>query len=327
MEERKVGDRRVRRSWFRTSGLAVAIMAGILTIVCVPGAARAQVAFHDTTFNEGDWTTEVFFRSGQGGSATAVQSLVGGNPGAHRLVTHTIGTRPAQVFVVHERAGATYDPSTQGAIAAIDYSFDARTFSDPGYGGQSATLAIRQGGVVYCGPFFANGEFIWRSTAQSGLVASNFTVLNGAAHPDFSSTGDPLHFGLVTSNTNPEGGIIGQSTTIVGYDNWSVGVAATTGIGSWSDPVTLEPAASPNPLHDGAVIRFALENAGRVHLSIFDARGGRVREFDLLILSPGPHSVRWDARDSGGRGVAAGTYFYRIDAGDRVARGRMTLLP
>ena len=61
-------------------------------------------------------------------------------------------------------------------------------------------------------------------------------------------------------------------------------------------------------------------------LHIFDVLRRRVR---TLVDSPQPagsHRRVWDGTDQGGRPVATGVYFYRLDTGsERVAR-RMVLL-
>ena len=86
----------------------------VMCFVCVSLAGRvaATVVYGDTEFAPGDWTEQVFYTSGNGGTGSAIQLLAGGNPGACRRVTHNIGGRPAQVALAHEFTGATYDPQS-----------------------------------------------------------------------------------------------------------------------------------------------------------------------------------------------------------------------
>ena len=43
-------------------------------------------------------------------------------------------------------------------------------------------------------------------------------------------------------------------------------------------------------------------------------------------MQPGYHSVDWDGSDNAGRTIASGIYFYRLAAGDKVAKKKMVLL-
>jgi hypothetical protein len=307
----------------RSATVLVVLSAGMIGVLGPLATAGAQVTFQDSTFADLDWTLEVFFVGGSGGTASAEQALGGGNPGSHRQVTHNLGSRPAQVAVFHQRSGAAYDPQVQGPISGVDFSFDAKTFADDGYGGQSSSLGIRQGGVVYTGPGFANGESVWQGFFQTGVAAGAFTDWNGSAHPDFSGSGGIMHFGLVTSNTNPPGGIIGPSSTTVGYDNWSVAIATTSGVGEGLLPNSRETGAVPNPFGRQTTLRFALERSETVSFRVFDSSGRVIREISLLELTPGPHSVSWDGLDSAFRRAPAGMYFYRIATDSWTATGRM----
>jgi hypothetical protein len=312
----------------RYACIALALAMWTAAFAIATDRALGHVAFQDDTFNDADWTATVFFTSGNGGTGSAAQSIDGGNPGAYRGVTHQMGSRPAQLAMAHECAGATYDPQTQGAISSIAFSFDAATFFDPGYGGQSATVAIRQDGVYYGGPFFANGADIWRNTTHTGLVARDFTEWGvPGSNPDFSASGGPLQFGLITSNTNPADGIIGSSTTIVGYDNWTVLVTQHV---SNADTRGVLPqiahAAAPNPCTRGTAIRFALERSTEVDVGVFDASGRELRHFELHTLMPGLYSVSWDGRDASGQQAPIGTYFYRIVTDAQTATGRLVVM-
>ena len=70
----------------------------------------------------------------------------------------------------------------------------------------------------------------------------------------------------------------------------------------------------PNPTRDTALIHYSLDRPSPVTLVIYDAAGRRVREVRRGDSAAGPHSYRWDGRDQRGRRVAAGTYFYAVEA-------------
>ena len=50
-------------------------------------------------------------------------------------------------------------------------------------------------------------------------------------------------------------------------------------------------------------------------LGVYDVAGRLVRTLlDGAHREAGPHAAVWDGRDDGGRGAAAGVYFYRLRA-------------
>ena len=51
-----------------------------------------------------------------------------------------------------------------------------------------------------------------------------------------------------------------------------------------------------------------------------------IRVLDEGNRAAGRHSVDWDGRDSTGRQVAAGIYFYRLSAGAEVLTRKLTVL-
>jgi hypothetical protein len=72
----------------------------------------------------------------------------------------------------------------------------------------------------------------------------------------------------------------------------------------------------PNPVRQTAEIRFDLPSASTVALEIFDVSGRRVRVLENGSRAAGRHVLAWDGRDGHGPRVAAGIYFYRMQAGD-----------
>ncbi len=82
----------------------------------------------------------------------------------------------------------------------------------------------------------------------------------------------------------------------------------------------------PNPFNPQTTIKFALPEAQDVRLEIFNIKGQRVRVLMSESMSAGVHSVIWNGTDGGGRTVASGTYFYRLQAGPMNETQRMLLL-
>jgi hypothetical protein len=82
----------------------------------------------------------------------------------------------------------------------------------------------------------------------------------------------------------------------------------------------------PNPFNPATHVRFSLAVASDVRLDLFDVTGKRIVTLVEERLGAGDHSVVWDGRDSDGRSVATGTYFYQLRAGGFTDTRKMTLL-
>lgn len=82
----------------------------------------------------------------------------------------------------------------------------------------------------------------------------------------------------------------------------------------------------PNPFNPSTTIEFAVPSGGPVMLSIFDARGRRVRVLADEPMPAGRHAVAWDGRDGAGRRVSSGVYYCRLEAGGRSDTMRMMLV-
>ncbi len=85
--------------------------------------------------------------------------------------------------------------------------------------------------------------------------------------------------------------------------------------------------AYPNPFNPRTEISFTIVQAGRVSLTIYDARGNRVRQ--LLTnetYGAGTNSVRWDGVDDTGRAAPTGLYLVRVKTDRRSVTGKLTLI-
>jgi hypothetical protein len=101
-------------------------------------------------------------------------------------------------------------------------------------------------------------------------------------------------------------------------DNVKVSVSSTaTGVGDTPGmPATLTLLPnSPNPFNDVTRFRAASPSgAGSAHVEVFDVRGRRVSDH-VVTLSSGWQDVAFDGRDSAGRALPSGVYFYRLTSG------------
>jgi FlgD Ig-like domain len=82
----------------------------------------------------------------------------------------------------------------------------------------------------------------------------------------------------------------------------------------------------PNPFRPSTRITYALPSARNVALKVYNVGGQVVRVLQSGPRPAGTHDVTWDGRDESGRRVAAGTYFYRLDAGAERLTRKLTIL-
>lgn len=117
-------------------------------------------------------------------------------------------------------------------------------------------------------------------------------------------------------------------------EGWYIDDVEIFGLGSWAGigedaprAVRLSLAPShPNPTQARARIEFAVPASGPVALEVFDASGRLVRTLLNEPLTAGTHSVAWEGRDDGGRSVASGLYFYRLNTKDGTLQRSLVLL-
>jgi len=70
----------------------------------------------------------------------------------------------------------------------------------------------------------------------------------------------------------------------------------------------------PNPFNPVTMIDFSVRKSGPVSIVVYDLLGKEVMELLSSSLSAGAYKVTWDGRDSFGREVAGGVYFYQMKA-------------
>jgi hypothetical protein len=82
----------------------------------------------------------------------------------------------------------------------------------------------------------------------------------------------------------------------------------------------------PNPFNPNTEIGFSLNRGDRVSLRVYDSSGKHVRTLVDSRMATGRYSESWDGRDTGGRKVASGVYYFRLTAGKRTITRKAVLL-
>jgi YVTN family beta-propeller protein len=82
----------------------------------------------------------------------------------------------------------------------------------------------------------------------------------------------------------------------------------------------------PNPFNPVTKMRFTVPHADHVRLTIYDVTGRLVCRLIDKRLPADNYEISWDGTNSGGRRVASGVYFCRLEAGKSTATRKMVLL-
>ncbi len=82
----------------------------------------------------------------------------------------------------------------------------------------------------------------------------------------------------------------------------------------------------PNPFNPKTTIEYSLADAATVALGIYDAKGALVVRLEQGRQARGTHHVEWNGRDTQGRPVGSGVYFYRLEGVKGIAPKKMVLL-
>jgi hypothetical protein len=115
------------------------------------------------------------------------------------------------------------------------------------------------------------------------------------------------------------------------YDTWDVLtvqlVLDDTGIDEGELSLSFElKQNAPNPFREGTLVAFSLPEPSRAALTVYSVTGREVASVVDGEFSAGRHTVTWNGLDSHGRRVAAGIYFYRLEAGSNESMKKMILL-
>jgi hypothetical protein len=227
--------------------------------------------------------------------------------------------------------------SEQSYFQVVGHTTDARIFwksePDSGYSVDNLPPAA-PAGLAGEQSFAPMGMFLTWSMNREGDL-SHYAIYRGTSD-DFV----PGPENLVATRTDPwwfdeawrwgEGFYYKISAADV-HDNES-GFALLTPDGVTGTDTPKAPDASylaqnyPNPFNPTTRIAFGLSAPAHVSLRIYDAAGRLVRALVNEARRAGRYEESWDGRDSSGRSVASGIYFYKLTAGSFEKTHKMALM-
>ena len=232
-------------------------------------------------------------------------------------------------------------------IGGADYS------AANGYGWYSSPSAFWSYGWVPSGPNVLQNSILYSDYGRPGvfefdLPAGTYDVTVSAGWPGRSyDHGKIVVEGVPLLNDETTVGNVLRSATIAINDaklTMEVGVAdyyttlnymdivphVASGVG---DDVPSPGAdhhlydAVPNPFNPATRLSFTLSRDDQATLRVYDLAGRLVKTLLAdAVLEAGRHDVTWDGTDDRGRGVAAGVYLYRLQAGAYCETKAMSLV-
>jgi hypothetical protein len=267
----------------------------------------------------------------------------------------TGGYQVKAMIVYNGRLVVAGDFDHAGGLPASGLAqWDGTSWSTLGGGisGTAASLAVSQGILYVSGQFdhaggIAAGNIArWNGTSWSamgslsanmrltdyfGTLLAGLNAWNGASWYQYINItpfiggvsrlyahASDLVSGLFLTGMTKIGGV--SSIGIALYNPvWNV-----TGVNEATPVKDLD--TSPNPFHRSLTVRFKLDGATDVQVTVFDLAGRRVAVLLDQSLSAGTHEAFWDARDEKGRKAPAGVYFVRVRQANRVDSRKIVLV-
>jgi subtilisin family serine protease len=132
---------------------------------------------------------------------------------------------------------------------------------------------------------------------------------------------EPADNAMVRVYISDNRGIMGYATS----DPFSI-ASSVTGAESVTPTVYALMQNAPNPFVGATRIAYDLPEDSKVELKIFDVSGRMVRILENRLLPAGGYEAVWDGRDAGGRDLASGIYFYRLETAKYTSTKRMFLM-
>jgi len=258
-------------------------------------------------------------------------------PGTGRLAdvsmsdcNHAVAVGDNGTVIVTSDGGVSWTPGVSGIaenLVAVQCVSSSTAFV---VGDNGTFLVTSDGGLTWTPRSVGTTDDIYDLSfidAIEGIVVAGSNVL-GTSDAGLNWVADPV----------PTGGSV-TGCDYFGGDNMTVTENVFTGFGVLAkrDPQTailpltqnrtfsLEP-NFPNPFNPSTTIRFTLPAPGHVRLAIFDVAGRRVAELVDRSLGGGPHTMVWDGKDTRGRRVESGVYFYRLETPEGRASRKMVLI-
>jgi len=163
-----------------------------------------------------------------------------------------------------------------------------------------------------------------------GLVETdtNSGIYQGVAYVRESTGNDTIRVDDIEQmiRVNPSGDTISLIGNIDATKKFYIGYKSKPPCIQEVSPKVFAASVSPNLFRDFTVIKYQMPQKERVTLKILDITGRVVNTLVDEIKEPGYYSVVWRGKDTNGRDLPSGIYFYAIEAGKNRVFGKIIRL-
>ena len=167
----------------------------------------------------------------------------------------------------------------------------------------------------------------WR--VEGAVEASDFRVTASRGVESWNVTVAAVPGGFQAVDRSPRldvgGAVVYELQYADSEGGWNLLASRTVDLGGTPRATRLVD-VRPNPFNPLTEVRFALERAEPVRITVHDLAGGLVAVLADEPFGPGVHAVLWDGRDVDGRPAAAGAYIVRLAATERIDTRKVALV-
>jgi hypothetical protein len=208
----------------------------------------------------------------------------------------------------------------------------------PGLDGDYMPPAVPQGLALT--QSYDTVKCAWRANSEADIKGYNVFRSLQSGIPTWTKVGTVLAPDTVYADTAVQSSLT-YNYALTAYDTlvpaneslksrWSRIYVLPWKLGIEGQPVSVIPARfsleqnKPNPFKGNTEIQFALPNASRVELGVYNVAGQKVASLASGSYPAGYHSIRWNGRDGQGRLLSNGVYFYRLEARGQNGQERLS---
>jgi hypothetical protein len=179
-------------------------------------------------------------------------------------------------------------------------------------------------GGDFCKPQYTGNGTTWGTLVAQYSGSSGGWIKRTADLTNYCPTAATFKVRfLLSSNATTSGdGWYVDDISIVGYTPEGVsGAPALPAL-----PGISLGACYPNPAANNSSIRYALDKAQEVRISVYDITGRVVVQLVDAIQGAGTHSATWNGKNERGQAVPNGVYLVRVSAGNYQATRKLTVV-
>jgi hypothetical protein len=166
-----------------------------------------------------------------------------------------------------------------------------------------------------------NAQIALKIDDATGQFSGAFVALPGSAR---IKAGDKLQILVTTPDGQPAGGaaeyVVTKEDIARTYVRTDLTVSAAT------PAMTLLYQNFPNPFNPVTSIRYQLSKPGHVKLRVYSVAGQLIGTLVDEAQQPGYFQITWNGRNTEGRLIASGVYFYRLETPDYSKSFKMVIL-